>query len=144
MEKIYPTIFTKTNNKKMQYLIYVPDLDVVSQGKTLENAFKMAKDIIAFTLIDMENDNVPIRKPSEINDIDVKKTPWHDGGFKGKIINEFVNLIPVDIYLYKLKLENKSVRRNVSLPKWLDEEATKANINVSALLQKCLKEKLSL
>jgi len=38
----------------------------------------------------------------------------------------------------------KTVRRNVSLPSWLDVEAEKAGINVSALLQAALKKELKI
>jgi post-segregation antitoxin (ccd killing protein) len=35
-----------------------------------------------------------------------------------------------------------SVRRNVSLPAWLDAEAARSGINVSAVLQDALKKEL--
>ena len=34
------------------------------------------------------------------------------------------------------------VRRNITLPSWLDFEATKAKINVSKVLQEALKKEL--
>ena len=43
---------------------------------------------------------------------------------------------------YRRRHENKSVRRNVTLPNWLDIKAEKAHINVSEVLQEALKEKL--
>jgi len=38
----------------------------------------------------------------------------------------------------------RTVRRNVSLPCWLDAAAERAGINVSAVLQKALKNELNL
>ncbi|MGL5357344.1 MAG: hypothetical protein ACRDAQ_12545 [Cetobacterium sp.] len=39
---------------------------------------------------------------------------------------------------------NKCVRRNVTLPKWLNDLAKKNKINVSAILESSLKAKLGL
>ena len=39
---------------------------------------------------------------------------------------------------YRRAIENKSVRRNVTLPYWLNAEAEAAHINVSKVLQEAL------
>ncbi len=49
--------------------------------------------------------------------------------------SDIVTLVDVDFLEYRRKNDIKTVRRNVSLPSWLDVEAEKAGINVSALLQ---------
>ena len=41
-------------------------------------------------------------------------------------------------------LDNKSVKKNCTLPSWLNEQAEKANIDFSAYLQCALKEELEL
>ena len=55
-----------------------------------------------------------------------------------------VTLIDIDFTEYRRKNDMKTVRRNVSLPSWLDLEAEKAGINVSALLQAALKKELKI
>jgi post-segregation antitoxin (ccd killing protein) len=55
-----------------------------------------------------------------------------------------VSLVDVDLSDYRRKLEQRSVRRNVTLPSWLNYEAEKAGMNVSAILQDALKEKLAI
>jgi phage terminase small subunit len=42
----------------------------------------------------------------------------------------------------KMVKENKPVKKTLSIPKWLDREATQAHINFSGLLQEALKQKL--
>lgn len=58
--------------------------------------------------------------------------------------SDIVTLVDVDFLEYRRKNDIKTVRRNVSLPSWLDVEAEKAGINVSALLQMALKKELKL
>ena len=43
---------------------------------------------------------------------------------------------------YRRANEKRTVRRNVSLPSWLNVEAERAGINVSAVLQTALKQEL--
>lgn len=39
-------------------------------------------------------------------------------------------------------MDNKTVRRNVTIPNWLNQEAEKAHINVSKVLQEALMSRL--
>jgi len=47
-------------------------------------------------------------------------------------------MVDVDFTAYRRKLDNRTVRRNVTLPNWLDYEARKADLNVSKVLQEAL------
>ena len=51
-------------------------------------------------------------------------------------------MVDIDIEVYRRELDNKPVRRNVSLPSWLNQAANKAHINVSRVLQDALISKL--
>jgi hypothetical protein len=93
----------------------------------------------------MQDDGEEVPPPSKFSDIDPKVSPWRDDpDAEGAIIGETVTLIPVDFDAYRKKYEQRTVRRNVSLPAWLDYEATRAGINVSAALQEVLRKKLDL
>ena len=48
----------------------------------------------------------------------------------------------IDFVEYRRKADNKTVRRNVTLPNWLNQEAEKAHLNVSKVLQEALMSKL--
>ena len=51
-------------------------------------------------------------------------------------------MVDVDLAAYRRMLDNKTVRRNVTLPNWLNQEAEKSHINVSKVLQEALMAKL--
>lgn len=53
-----------------------------------------------------------------------------------------VSLVDVDLTAYRRMLDNKTVRRNVTLPNWLNQEAEKSHINVSKVLQEALMARL--
>lgn len=53
-----------------------------------------------------------------------------------------ISLVDVDSAEYRRKIDTKTVRRNVTLPSWLNYEAEHAGINVSRLLQEALKTAL--
>ena len=49
-----------------------------------------------------------------------------------------VSLVDVDLTEYRRAIDNKMVRRNVTLPNWLNREAEEAHINVSGVLREAL------
>ena len=57
---------------------------------------------------------------------------------------DFVNIIVLDMDAYAEKYGNKAVRKNCTIPAWLNTVAEKNNINFSAILQSALIEKLGL
>ena len=57
---------------------------------------------------------------------------------------ETVLAVNVDFEAYRCALDNRSVKKNCTLPSWLNDKAEKANINFSASLQRALKEELGL
>lgn len=56
--------------------------------------------------------------------------------------DEFISLVDIDFAEYRRTHERRVVRRNVTLPSWLNVEAEKAGVNVSAVLQAALKQEL--
>ena len=129
MVAIYPVIFT--SEQAGGYSVYVPDLECNTQGDTLAEAIEMARDVIGLVCMDMEDDGKPLPSPSAPADVHVQ-----DG--------EFVSLVDVDVNAYRRAHNQRSVRRNVSLPCWLNEQADRAGLNVSAILQAALKKELQL
>ncbi len=135
MIKAYPTIFTKTDDC---YLIEVPDLGILTEGTDMENAIYMARDAISITLVSLEENNASIPEPSAIYNIDISAGTFAEDG------NGFVSMVDVDTKEYRRKIDTKAVRRNVSLPSWLNYEVNEAGINVSQFLQDALVEKLKI
>lgn len=136
MTVIYPVVFTQTKDEKDTYLISIPDLNGMTEGFGLSDAIKMAKDYIGNALY-LKNDD-ELSNGSDISKIDVSKSEFADYGVS------FVSLVDVDIEQFRRTLKSKTVRRNITLPEWLDEMATKAKINVSAIVQNALKKELNI
>lgn len=140
MKVAYPVIFTDVD---MNILIEVPDLGIITEaneeGKakgTMADAIMMARDAIGINCIEAEDNGKKIIKPSEIYDIDVSKGTFYG---EGQMI---LSLVDVDLTSYRKMLDNRTVRRNVTLPNWLNQEAEKAHVNVSKVLQEALMARL--
>ncbi|MDR1700666.1 MAG: type II toxin-antitoxin system HicB family antitoxin [Lachnoclostridium sp.] len=129
MKKVYPVILTQTNDI---VLVEVPDLEIFTEGKSMADAIEMARDAIGLKVISYEDDQIKIPEPSKLETVQAEK-----GTFSNEGIN-YVSLVDVDFIEYRRKTDNKTVRRNVTLPNWLDYEAKKAQVNVSKILQDAL------
>ena len=127
MKAAYPVVMSE--GEKF-IVVFVPDFNINTQGKDYVDAIEMARDAIGLMGIDMEDEKEPIPKPSKLADI----TAEHP--------RQIVTLVDVDFTEYRRKNDMRTVRRNVSLPSWLNAEADKAGLNVSAVLQAALKQEL--
>lgn len=125
MKLVYPVVFTPLEDGG--YMAYVPDLEINTSGSDLADTIAMARDALGVVGIDMEDDGKPFPAPSA--------DPPHEAG-------EIVSLVDVDLAAYRRAIEKKTVRRNVSLPSWLNSAAEAAGLNVSAVLQAALKQQL--
>lgn len=137
MKNVYPVIFTPLNDEKDTVLVEVPDLGILTEGFGMVNAVYMARDAIGLKGITREDEGKDIPEPSALNDIDVSKGTFAEDG------EGYVSLVDIDFVEYRRKVDNKTVRRNVTLPNWLNQEAEKAHINVSRVLQEALMARLN-
>lgn len=137
MKNVYPVIFTPLNDEKDTVLVEVPDLGILTEGYGMVNAVYMARDAIGLKGITREDAGKAIPEPSALNHIDVSKGTFAEDG-KG-----YVSLVDIDFVEYRRRVDNKTVRRNVTLPNWLNQEAEKAHINVSRVLQEALMARLN-
>ncbi|MBP5528492.1 MAG: type II toxin-antitoxin system HicB family antitoxin [Lachnospiraceae bacterium] len=135
----YPT-FIEKNGK--DYLVFVPDLDIYTEGKSLADAIEMARDSIGLKGITMEDDGLELPEPSSPEIALAKARKDADEIFDYS--SGLLTFVDVDFYEYRLKNNNKMVRRNVTLPCWLNYEADKAQLNVSKVLQEALKNALGI
>lgn len=137
MVKVYPVIFTKTNDEKNTILVEVPDLEIFTEGYGMADAIEMARDAIGLAGIAEEDMGKEIPEASELKSIDITKSQFEDVG------ESCISLVDIDFVEYRRKIDNKTVRRNVTLPNWLNQEAEKAHINVSRVLQEALMSTLN-
>ncbi len=127
MKEAYPVVMSKGTKF---IVVYVPDFKINTQGKDYAEAMEMARDAIGLMGIDMEDDHETIPAPSPLEQVKAERE------------GDIVTLVDVDFAEYRRKNDMKTVRRNVSLPSWLDMAAKEAEINVSAVLAKALKQEL--
>ncbi len=127
MKNSYPVVLTPCEGG---YVVYIPDFSINTEGDTLTDALEMAKDAIGIIGIEMEDRKQALPTPSEVKAV-IKETE-----------NDIVSLVAVDFSEYRRQNDMRTVRRNVTLPSWLDFEAKKSGLNVSAVLQKALKQEL--
>ncbi len=129
MKAAYPVVMTK---EEKYTVVFVPDFDINTEGKSFADAMEMARDAIGIVGIDMEDDKEKIPDPTDLASV----AAAHPG--------ETVTLVDVDFAEYRRRNDMRTVRRNVSLPSWLNAAAEKANLNVSAVLQAALKAELKI
>ena len=130
MKYAYAAVFTPEENDA--FSVRFPDLPGCSTcGDDMPDAVRMAQDALCLWLFDMEQDKKTIPPAGRPYDI---KTEG----------NEFISVVAVDTETYRRFYENKSVKKTLTIPKWLNEQAERANINFSQTLQKALKTELNI
>lgn len=126
MKNAYPI---KIQQSGEFYVVYIPDFDANTQGTTIAEAMEMARDAIGMLGCYLQDEKKPIPAPSSLDLIDRQEC-------------DIVSLVDIDFDEYRRKHEMRTVRKNVTIPSWLNEAAEAANVNFSAILQKALKSEL--
>ena len=129
MKTAYPVIFTEIEDN--WYMATVPDFPLDTQGETFADAIAMARDAMGLMGITLQDKGEPVPKPSR---------PEYVLPQPGEV----VSMVDIDFDAYRRANEQRAVRRNVSLPCWLNEAADRAGVNVSAIVQAALKKELHL
>lgn len=125
MKLVYPAVL-RPCVEKTGYTVIVPDLPgCVTEGETLADAILMAEDAASGWVLDeLEDGNLA---PTASSADEIKTAP-----------GEFVNLLVLDMDAYAEKHGNKAVRKNLTIPAWLNTFAEKRNVNFSQVLTDAL------
>lgn len=127
---VYPAVFSPEENGG--YSVLFPDLEgCYTCGDNLEDSLEMASDALALVLYGYEKDRRPIPAPSARDGIVIKD-------------NEFINYVSCDTMAYRKRYNNKAIKKTLTIPEWLNEEATALGINFSQVLQDALKKQLNI
>ena len=122
----YPAIFTFEDN---QYWVEFIDLKgCFSSGTTLPEAMEKSKESMGLFLEDLEE--FP-NCTTDIKNIELKE-------------NQIISFVSIDLDEHKRKYTNKSVKKTLSIPAWLNTLAEKENVNFSQVLQNALKDYLKI
>lgn len=125
----YPAVFTKEDNA---YSVSFPDVDgCFTSGDSITEAIEMAEDALCLMLYSLEEDKQQIPRSSEIKDIETKG-------------NSFVTLIACDTIEYRKFYDNKSIKKTLTIPNWLNTLSEREGINFSQVLQEALISKLNI
>lgn len=126
MKLTYPACFYPDVEKAGAYAVVVPDLPgCVSGGSTLAEAILMGTDAASGWVLDELEDGKTVPPASPLESI----TPDPGG---------FVNMLVLDMDSYAEKYGEKAVRKNLTIPAWLNTFAEKNHINFSQVLQDSL------
>lgn len=124
MKYTYPVIFEPA--EEGGFIVSVPDVSgCFTDGETMTEAMEMAKDALEMMLVHYENNKMPIHPASDIKSI---KTDF------------IVSYVLADTDEWRKQFDNRAVKKNCTIPAWLNYKAEKASINFSQVLQDALKK----
>lgn len=107
--------------------IEFPDLPgCLPCAETSEQAFKNATEALGLHLYGMEQDGDVIPTPTNVKDLS------HEDGAVIAMIEVFMPAV-------RDRINNRFVKKTLTIPAWLNREAEAANVNFSQLLQESLK-----
>lgn len=139
MLSAYPACFIKEENG---YSVIFPDLNnLATCGQTLDEAFTMAVDCLAGYLYWLKKDGESFPDSSSLNEIKLTEICKELEVISDEV---FANIVTVDVSEYAKIHFEKSVKKTLSIPAWLNTAALEANINFSQVLQEALKARLHL
>lgn len=131
MKYLYTATFTPKENGNGYYAA-VPDLPgCVTTGSSLKDAVAQITDAASGWLVVAEDECLPIAPPSPQGSLSLP-----DGAV--------CSLVHIDTIAYRAVTDERSVRKNVSLPAWMAAMAEKRGINCSKVLQDALRQQLSM
>lgn len=126
---IYPAIFHFADDG---ISVEFPDLPgCFSYGNNELEAVSNAKEALALHIFGLEDDSESIPSPSHIRTITVDK-------------NEIVVLIDIWMKPVRDYMQNKAIKKTLTIPKWLNDVAIENDVNFSQLLQTAIKNYLGI
>ncbi|NLK52954.1 MAG: HicB family protein [Syntrophomonadaceae bacterium] len=128
MKQVYAIVLTRVEKG---YAVFVPDLSISTQGKDLTDAVDMARDAICMSICYEQDQGRAVSPPRDLEDIKIEP-------------NQKIALVDIDLDAYRRARSNRVIRKNLTIPAWLNEEAEKAGVNFSQILQDGLKKHLNI
>ena len=125
----YPAIFH--NAEEGGFWVSFPDLEeCLTEGDDMTQAYEMAVNALGLALTSRLEENELIPNPSEPGNITLE-----DG---------FLVIVEFDMDAYRKRTNSKAVKKTLSIPQWLNEEAMANGLNFSQILQEALISKLQM
>lgn len=137
MISVYPACFFK---EETGYSVIFPDLNwLATCGTTESDAMAMAVDCLAGYLYSQSIDGEQVSGPSAMNEISLDEVATelnldYEAGF--------LSMVAVDVDEYAREHFEKTVRKTLSIPAWLNKAALEKHINFSQTLKEALLAKI--
>ncbi len=126
---IYPAIFSYDDDG---ISVEFPDFPgCLTAGQDTAEAMKNAKEALELVLYGLEEDREDVPEPFDIRTLHLESNQTF-------VLVE-VWMIPVRDYM-----ENRSIKKTLTLPKWLNDMAEDHHVNFSRLLQQAIKHYLGI
>lgn len=123
----YPAIF----HREEGFWVSFPDFpECFTEGDNMELAYEMAVEALGLAITSRKAEGTVLPKPSQPDEIVVE-----DGTL---VVVEF------DMLEYCKKHNSRAVKKTLSIPEWLNEEANAMGVNFSQVLQEALMMKLKM
>ena len=124
----YPAIFHTA--EEGGFWVTCPDIpECMTQGDDMQQAYEMAVDALGLALSSRKEEKQEIPVPSAPFQITTSA-------------NEYCVVIEFDMLAYQKRTNSKAVKKTLTIPEWLNEEATALGINFSQVLQEALIQKI--
>lgn len=128
MKYVYPAIIHPES--KGGFSIWFEDLrGCATQGDTLPEAISMASDAMAGWIYVAQKHGTPLPEPSDIMNITCEP-------------GEYATLVMADLDAYRRTVDGRAVKKTLTIPNWLNEQAEAAHVNYSKILQDALVQHL--
>lgn len=129
MEKLfYPAVFNIA--EEGGFFITFPDFqECITEGNSMEESYKMAAEALGLVITDYVENGHELPNPSTVNTIHIED-------------QQFVVIIEFDMLRYRMRCDNRSVSKNLTIPAWLNQIALEQNVNFSKTLQDALMKEL--
>ncbi|OPX90164.1 MAG: hypothetical protein A4E53_01050 [Pelotomaculum sp. PtaB.Bin104] len=126
---IFPAIFDFADNR---ISIEFPDLPgCLPCANDAQKAINNAKEAMALHLYRLEQNEDDIPEPTPITKLRPEQ-------------NQAILLIEVLMPVYRNAIENRAVKKTLTIPKWLNDLAEREKVNFSQVLQDALKTSLGI
>lgn len=121
MVKAYPPIFHKDESG---YWVEFPDLPgCVTEGATIAEAASEASSALGAFLCAMMDRGLEIPGPGRVQDLTASG-------------EDFASIVAADPIAFQTR--TRAVKKTLTIPEWLNDEAEKRHINFSSVLQQAL------
>jgi predicted RNase H-like HicB family nuclease len=126
---VFPAVLTFSEDG---ITVEFPDLPgCVTCGKSDGEAVEMAREALGLHLYGLETDHETIPTPSRLSSL--KTEP-----------NQVLAMVDVWMPPLRRGIEQRAIKKTLTLPKWLNDLAEKEGVNFSQLLQHAIKEHLGI